>query len=54
MIAPRNRLIILSAVIVFELIGPLSVRWTIIRSGEARPETDQSLSAMSTPSVPSS
>jgi Kef-type K+ transport system membrane component KefB len=52
--APELTTVILSAVIVFELIGPLSVRWTIIRSGEARPEADQSLSAMSTPSVPSS
>jgi Kef-type K+ transport system membrane component KefB len=38
-IAPAVTAIALSAVIVFEMIGPLAVRWTLIRSGEAQPET---------------
>jgi len=37
-IAPAVTAIALSAVIIFEIIGPLAVRWVLIRSGEAQPE----------------
>jgi Kef-type K+ transport system membrane component KefB len=36
-LAPAITAIALSAVIVFEIIGPLAVRWTLIRSGEVHP-----------------
>ncbi len=39
-LAPPVTTIVLSAVIIFEVIGPLGVRWGIVRSGEAHPETD--------------
>jgi Kef-type K+ transport system membrane component KefB len=52
--APELNTIVLSSVIVFELIGPLAVRWTIFRAGEAGPEPDHSRSAIITPSAPSS
>lgn len=38
--APSVTAVVLAAVIVFELIGPFAVRWTIIRAGEAHAETD--------------
>jgi Kef-type K+ transport system membrane component KefB len=53
-LAPELNTIILSSVLVFEVIGPLAVRWTIMRAGEARPEPDHSPSAIITPSAPSS
>ncbi len=45
--APAVTAVILAAVIVFEIIGPFGVRWTIIRSGESNPkaEPDASLPA---------
>jgi Kef-type K+ transport system membrane component KefB len=52
--APELTTVILSSVIVFEVIGPFGVRWSILRSGESHPEPDQSLSAIRTPSAPSS
>ncbi len=39
-LAPAITTIVLSAVIIFEIIGPLAVRWSIIQSGEAQPEAD--------------
>jgi Kef-type K+ transport system membrane component KefB len=39
-LAPAITTVVLAAVIVFEMIGPLAVRWTIIRAGEAHAETD--------------
>lgn len=39
-LAPSVTAVVLAAVIVFELIGPFGVRWTMIRSGEAHPETE--------------
>ncbi len=38
--APEITAVILAAVIVFEMIGPLAVRWTVIRAGESQAETD--------------
>ena len=52
--APELVTVILSAVIIFEIIGPFGVRWSVVRAGEAHPEGDQSLSAISSPSAPSS
>jgi Kef-type K+ transport system membrane component KefB len=49
--APELTTVILSSVIVFELIGPFGVRWTVLRAGEAHPETDQTLPAGSKPSA---
>lgn len=46
--------VILSSVIVFEIIGPIGVRWSVMRAGEARSEADQTLRAISNPSAPSS
>ncbi|HEX5324332.1 MAG TPA: cation:proton antiporter [Capsulimonadaceae bacterium] len=40
-IAPTVSTIVLSAVIIFEVIGPLGVRWSIVRSGEAQPEISE-------------
>jgi Kef-type K+ transport system membrane component KefB len=37
--APAVTTVILAAVIVFELIGPFGVRWTVVRNGEANPDT---------------
>ena len=39
-LAPGITAIVLSAVIIFELIGPFGVRWSMIRAGEAQPETE--------------
>ncbi len=39
-LAPSVTTVVLAAVILFELVGPFGVRWTIIRSGEAQPETE--------------
>jgi Kef-type K+ transport system membrane component KefB len=39
-LAPSITAVILAAVIVFEMIGPFAVRWTIMRAGEAHAETD--------------
>jgi Kef-type K+ transport system membrane component KefB len=52
--APELTAVILSSVIVFELIGPFGVRWSVVRAGESLPEPDQTLRAISTPSAPSS
>jgi len=52
--APELTAVILSSVIVFELIGPFGVRWSIMRAGESRPEPDQTVRAINTPSAPSS
>lgn len=52
--APELTTVILSSVIVFEIIGPIGVRWSVIRAGEAQSEADQSLRAISNPSAPSS
>ena len=52
--APELTAVILSSVIVFELIGPFGVRWSVERAGESRPEPDHTLRAISTPSAPSS
>jgi Kef-type K+ transport system membrane component KefB len=38
--APGISAVVLAAVIVFEIIGPLGVRWMILRAGEAHPETE--------------
>lgn len=38
--APAITAVVLAAVIVFEIIGPFAVRWTVIRAGEANAETD--------------
>jgi Kef-type K+ transport system membrane component KefB len=35
-IAPRVTAIVLSAVILFEIVGPLAVKWVLVRSGETR------------------
>jgi Kef-type K+ transport system membrane component KefB len=40
-VAPAVSTIVLAAVIVFELIGPFGVRWSVIRGGEAQPELEQ-------------
>jgi Kef-type K+ transport system membrane component KefB len=39
-LAPGITAVVLAAVIVFEIIGPFGVRWTVIRAGEAHAETD--------------
>jgi Kef-type K+ transport system membrane component KefB len=39
-LAPRITAIVLAAVIIFEIIGPFGVRWSMIRSGEAQPELE--------------
>jgi Kef-type K+ transport system membrane component KefB len=39
-LAPAITTIVLSAVIIFEIIGPLAVRWSIARSGEVHPEAE--------------
>jgi Kef-type K+ transport system membrane component KefB len=39
-LAPSVNTVILAAVIVFEMIGPFAVRWTIIRAGESHAETE--------------
>ncbi|MDE3198297.1 MAG: cation:proton antiporter, partial [Acidobacteriota bacterium] len=39
-LAPAITTVVLAAVIVFEIVGPLAVRWMVIRSGEAHPESD--------------
>jgi Kef-type K+ transport system membrane component KefB len=52
--APELTAVILSSVIIFELIGPFGVRWSVVRAGESRPEPLQTARAMSTPSAPSS
>ncbi len=39
-LAPRVTAIVLAAVIIFEIIGPFGVRWSMIRSGEAQPEME--------------
>jgi Kef-type K+ transport system membrane component KefB len=39
-LAPSVTAVVLAAVIVFEIIGPFAVRWTILRAGEAHAETD--------------
>ncbi len=41
-IAPTVVTIVLSAVLVFEIIGPLAVRFALLRTGEAKPELDVS------------
>jgi len=38
--APHITTVILAAVIIFEIIGPFAVRWTVIRAGEAHAETE--------------
>jgi Kef-type K+ transport system membrane component KefB len=53
--APELTTVILSSVIVFEIIGPFGVRWSLVRAGEQHPEEpDQTLDAISNPSAPSS
>jgi Kef-type K+ transport system membrane component KefB len=39
-LAPAITAIVLAAVIIFEIIGPFGVRWSMIRSGEAQPEME--------------
>lgn len=39
-LAPAVTAVVLTAVIIFEIIGPFGVRWTIARSGEANPEAE--------------
>jgi Kef-type K+ transport system membrane component KefB len=39
-IAPAVTAVVLAAVIVFEMIGPLAVRWSVMWAGEAHGETD--------------
>lgn len=41
-LAPTVVTIVLSAVLVFEIIGPLAVRFCLVRTGEAKPELDVS------------
>jgi len=41
-IAPAVTAIVLSAVILFEIIGPVAVRWALLRSGETEPDRDLS------------
>jgi hypothetical protein len=41
-IAPAVTAIVLSAVILFEIIGPIAVRWALLRSGETEPDRDLS------------
>jgi Kef-type K+ transport system membrane component KefB len=40
-IAPPVTAIVLSAVILFEIVGPLAVRWVLVRGGETRSESEQ-------------
>jgi Kef-type K+ transport system membrane component KefB len=37
-LAPQVTAIVISAVMLFELVGPLTVRWVLVRSGETQPE----------------
>jgi Kef-type K+ transport system membrane component KefB len=39
-LAPGITAVVLASVIVFEIIGPFGVRWTVLRAGEAHPETE--------------
>ena len=39
-LGPAITAVVLAAVIVFEMIGPFGVRWTVIRCGEAQPEVE--------------
>jgi Kef-type K+ transport system membrane component KefB len=39
-LAPGITAVVLASVIVFEIIGPFGVRWTVLRAGEANPETE--------------
>jgi len=39
-LAPSITAVVLAAVIVFEIIGPFGVRWTVMRAGESHAETD--------------
>lgn len=39
-LAPAITTTVLSAVIIFEIIGPLAVRWSVLQSGEAHPEVE--------------
>lgn len=52
--APELTAVILASVVIFELIGPFGVRWSVVRSGESRPEPGQTCRAIRTPSAPSS
>ena len=52
--APELTTVILSEVIIFEVIGPFGVRWSVLRAGESYTEADQTDRAISTPSLPSS
>jgi Kef-type K+ transport system membrane component KefB len=40
-LAPVITTVVLAAVTIFELIGPVSARFALVKSGEARPEPDE-------------
>ncbi len=46
-LAPSVTVVVLSAVIIFEIVGPFAVRWSIIRSGEAHADSTPAESVFS-------